>query len=898
MSTIGTFDGFTAARLGIYAAQQGLSVTGNNISNINTTGYTRQVLDQISLKTGAYDRYRSQFDNHIGTGTLVRNINQIRDPYLDVRYRNTNASVGFADAKLNILDQVASILDEVGRGTDGKLGDGMLYAQLQDLRDTLLKLQEDPTSDNDTLVRQSASALVSLFNTYAGKLTTLKENTEKKLDQQVTDVNEILRNIRELNEDIREAELHGDGALEMRDERNRQIDDLSSYLPISVVYTMEDIGGGREIEKLSIYLNNANPDQSVRTDESMLVDGIYATQINIPEKLPKANPNYGIPVPADPDTTPTDPDDPSFGYDPTYKDVGSEYQYVISKTTEKPDGTTTTTYTGTNDPMLADQTEDPNSNYLFTLEKLLDSEGREWEKPTTEWEVITPNPEGSKASQSFTLDNLVGDLHNGDKVTIGGITFTLGRDTITATDAQDTTKLAAYIARRLNGRVDTDYTITANGSDLVYTAKFNGAQGGKQGPAAVPTPLTITIEAGDPANTPATIGVTAGNFTNGVDDTIPTDGGKTTDPYGTETNISYARDSKGQWYKITTVTEHARAIMLDDNDLDGSIQALREMLTEDGEFTTKDTLENVDENATTKRGIPYYQHSLDLLAQQFAASFNALNKGYMVDQNGNYLTKDDNQIMLPDVLDGDTPKPVNMKEGLTAGQAQNLINNGYVKKDSMGKELEDADGNKIADLDAWLAEQAEAGKLKIAEGSGVLFSNRDDNDNPTGINASNISISCGWLNRSTKVVPTNIELFGGTVENSTKNENINHMVTLIDSPITYNPNDLNAIIDSVANGGSIAVGDNIFIGSFNDMFSNMCTVLGNDQRTTNVELTSDYTSLIEIDTNRDGVSGVDLNDEAMNMMQYQKAYTAACRLMTAVDEALDRLINNTGIAGR
>ena len=78
----------------------------------------------------------------------------------------------------------------------------------------------------------------------------------------------------------------------------------------------------------------------------------------------------------------------------------------------------------------------------------------------------------------------------------------------------------------------------------------------------------------------------------------------------------------------------------------------------------------------------------------------------------------------------------------------------------------------------------------------------------------------------------------------------------------------------------------------------MCTVLGNDQRTTNVELNSDYNSLLQIDTNRDGVSGVDLNDEAMNMMQYQKAYTAACRLMTAVDEALDRLINNTGIAGR
>ena len=36
----------------------------------------------------------------------------------------------------------------------------------------------------------------------------------------------------------------------------------------------------------------------------------------------------------------------------------------------------------------------------------------------------------------------------------------------------------------------------------------------------------------------------------------------------------------------------------------------------------------------------------------------------------------------------------------------------------------------------------------------------------------------------------------------------------------------------------------------------------------------------------------------MNMIQYQKAYSAACRLMTAIDETLDRLINNTGLAGR
>ena len=49
MAVIGTFGSFTAARLGIYGAQASLNVTGNNIANINTNGYTRQRADLVSL---------------------------------------------------------------------------------------------------------------------------------------------------------------------------------------------------------------------------------------------------------------------------------------------------------------------------------------------------------------------------------------------------------------------------------------------------------------------------------------------------------------------------------------------------------------------------------------------------------------------------------------------------------------------------------------------------------------------------------------------------------------------------------------------------------------------------------------------------------------------------------
>ena len=48
---------------------------------------------------------------------------------------------------------------------------------------------------------------------------------------------------------------------------------------------------------------------------------------------------------------------------------------------------------------------------------------------------------------------------------------------------------------------------------------------------------------------------------------------------------------------------------------------------------------------------------------------------------------------------------------------------------------------------------------------------------------------------------------------------------------------------------------------------------------------------------RDSVSGVDLNDEATNLMVYQKAYTAACRLMTELEEALDSLLNGMVVSG-
>ena len=71
------------------------------------------------------------------------------------------------------------------------------------------------------------------------------------------------------------------------------------------------------------------------------------------------------------------------------------------------------------------------------------------------------------------------------------------------------------------------------------------------------------------------------------------------------------------------------------------------------------------------------------------------------------------------------------------------------------------------------------------------------------------------------------------------------------------------------------------------------STLAEDQMSTDAVLNNYIVTADDISVNREGVSGVDLNDEATSLMTYQKAYTAACRLMNVLEEALDSLINST-----
>lgn len=293
MAVIGTFGSFTAARLGIYASQASLNVTGNNIANTNTKGYTRQRADLVSLYSGGNIRYANKYNTNIGYGVLVDSVSQLRDPFLDILYRDEQSSLGAYEARLEGLDQLSNILDEVGDGEDDF---GVIEAQFSDLLQQLHILSRNAKDDtSDTNVRTSAESLVQMFRDYSDALVTAKDNLTEKLKDKVEKVNTILTQIRDLNVDIRDAGIFGDQALELRDERNRLIDELSTHIKIDVRYDMEKIDEFSSVERINISIaGTGNP-------PIKLIQGIYGTQLTMPEKSPMRNPYY------DPEHKPNDP---------------------------------------------------------------------------------------------------------------------------------------------------------------------------------------------------------------------------------------------------------------------------------------------------------------------------------------------------------------------------------------------------------------------------------------------------------------------------------------------------------------------------------------------------------------------------------------------------------------
>lgn len=248
-----TFAGFTTAQLAMGASQRAIDVTGQNIANINTEGYTRQRLDiaSLNLKNGSF--YNSSNKVRVGYGVDMTGISQLRDPFLDAQYRSQIYKLGTTDAHAAGLEKLKVPFDETATS-----GVRDAFLQLSNALQTLSK-DDGYTKENDTVVRSRMQILVNLFREKATTLADIRKDTQDNFKAtDIKDLNETLKNIANLNTTIKNSQVLGNPALELMDQRNTLLDELASYLPIDVKYSQQNIGEGYTVQVLDVIFKDTD----------------------------------------------------------------------------------------------------------------------------------------------------------------------------------------------------------------------------------------------------------------------------------------------------------------------------------------------------------------------------------------------------------------------------------------------------------------------------------------------------------------------------------------------------------------------------------------------------------------------------------------------------------------
>ena len=248
-----TFAGLTTAQLGMAASQRSIDVTGQNIANLNTEGYTRQRLDIASLNMRNGSIYNSSNSARVGYGVDITGISQLRDPFLDAQYRSQIAKLGTTDAHAAGLEKLQVSFDE---STTSGIRDA--FINLSNALPTLSK-PDGYTKENDTVVRSRMQIIVNLLREKAVNLQDIRTDAQENFQStDIKDLNGTLKNIAELNTSIKNSQILGNPALELMDERNRLLDELGSYLPINVTYKQKNIGEGYSVQVMKVSFTDSD----------------------------------------------------------------------------------------------------------------------------------------------------------------------------------------------------------------------------------------------------------------------------------------------------------------------------------------------------------------------------------------------------------------------------------------------------------------------------------------------------------------------------------------------------------------------------------------------------------------------------------------------------------------
>jgi len=216
----GLFDTLGTATRGLQAVQRGLATTGHNIANVDTPGYSRQ---RSILQTGLP---QANAAGTIGTGVEQVTVERIIDRFIGFRLISETSRRASLETANTIYREVETLVNE--QQTAG------LNSELTNFFDALDDLASSAEPGQGIARSQlltAAESLVDTIHRYDSQLRTLQRDTDRGITSTIPDINEITREIAELNGQIAEAETISP-ANDLRDRRDQLVLDLAEKIEI------------------------------------------------------------------------------------------------------------------------------------------------------------------------------------------------------------------------------------------------------------------------------------------------------------------------------------------------------------------------------------------------------------------------------------------------------------------------------------------------------------------------------------------------------------------------------------------------------------------------------------------------------------------------------------------
>jgi flagellar hook-associated protein 1 FlgK len=221
---------------GLSAGQSALMVTGNNIANADTSGYSRQ---QTVQGTKASNQFGNVF---IGSGTTLADVRRVYNSYLDAQLQTTTSLNSDSAAYAGQISPLDALLSDSGTGLNGALT--KFFASVQNVN---AKPGDDASRQ---LLLSDAQALSNRFNSISSQLTTQNANINGNLENMADQINKLAATVAQLNQKISEVSKAGGQPNDLLDARNETVRQLSTFTGAQV---MERDGN------LDIYLGSGQP---------------------------------------------------------------------------------------------------------------------------------------------------------------------------------------------------------------------------------------------------------------------------------------------------------------------------------------------------------------------------------------------------------------------------------------------------------------------------------------------------------------------------------------------------------------------------------------------------------------------------------------------------------------